>query len=85
MHEAEPAVLLDEKLTSVLRMGRSPLASDAAETRRTLEFCARLAAARAGSPGRQLDSALTSPATGTVAGLAANFGGSTPRISPQVC
>lgn len=79
-----PAFLLDDDLSNVLRMGRSPLASDAAETRRTLEFCVRLAAARAGSPARQLDSAPTSPATGTVAGLAANFGGSTPRLSTRV-
>ncbi|BDA50927.1 probable Kinesin-like protein KIFC3 at C-terminar half [Coccomyxa sp. Obi] len=72
-----------DRSRAVLIATCSPLASDAAETRRTLEFCARRAAARSGSPARQLDSAPTSPATGTVAGLAANFGGSTPRISPR--
>ncbi|CAL8462832.1 g2366 [Coccomyxa elongata] len=72
-----------DRSCAVLIATCSPLASDAAETRRTLEFCARMVAARAGSPAQKLDSAPTSPVTGTVAGLAASFGGSTPRISPR--
>ncbi len=58
----------------------SPLASDAAETRRTLDFCARMAAGAAGSPFRAANIGPPgSPPTGSVADLANVFGGSTPR------
>ena len=65
--------------------GCSPLASDAAETRRTLDFCARLAAGIVACPPRAAGEGMPgSPATGTVADLASVFGGATPRTSSPV-
>ncbi|KAK9907558.1 hypothetical protein WJX75_005941 [Coccomyxa subellipsoidea] len=71
-----------DRSRAVLIATCSPLASDAAETRRTLDFCARLAAGIVACPPRAAGEGMPgSPATGTVADLASVFGGATPRTS----